>query len=495
MKKIFAVIFSVSVALVISTLSASAFEDDILKRFIYPQYDKTISMDFEDAELSDVLKIFSQQSGMNFIAADEIRGKQVTLYFEKVPVEEALNRILKANNLTYELQSDSNIFIVKSLGPVSTQLTTRVYRLKHSSVSNSKIKDTFTIESAEGEEDSSESSSSDGGGSEDKGIKEALKRVLSNEGEVVEDPRTNSLIVSDYPDRFPAIEQTIARLDVPIPQILIEVEMLDISKSIADLMGIKPGATPLSFTGGSRTHYYPWDQNELVRKGSVTGSTYTSGTIDASGLTATLQFLKTHTDTKNLARPRILTLNNETAEIMISTDEAIGIKTITQASEGSSTLSVEAERVETGVFLTVTPQANLETREITMAIQPRVIEARTGGTFQGQTFKDAEERGTKSILRVPDNQTIVIGGLLRDDSEKTRTGIPILSKIPILGMAFRHKDDNKTKRELVIFITPHILPDMKSVQSALLTQESFFKKQYSFHRESVVENALDRFER
>lgn len=431
-------------------------------RFIYPEYSKTISMDFKNARIDDVLKIFSQQSNLNFIASQDILNKEITLFLEKVPVEEALERILQANDLTYEIQPGSDIFIVKSVEKPSKELLTRVYYFQYATVSTSKLNQTISFEESE---DSSSSSTEDSSSeSTDAGILAALQSVLTSSGNIVEDPRTNSVIITDIPSIFPIIEETIARLDVPIPQILIEVEMLDISKTTGDQLGIRMGGTPFSFTGAQKHHVYPWDQNNILESGrhvfdSEENPEFVVGTIDASGFSATVQFLKSQTDTKYLARPQILTLNNETAEIKISTNEAIGIATQTDATEGVATQSVEAERVETGVFLTVTPQANLLTNEITMAIAPRVVEARTGGTFSNTTFKDPEERGTKSILKIRDGNTIIIGGLLRTDISNTLTKLPILGDIPFIGMAFRHKDKTVQDRELVIFITPHILQE------------------------------------
>ena len=427
--------------------------------FTYPEYSKTISMDFKDAVLNDVLKIFSQQSGLNFIASQNVAERKVTLFLDKVPVEEALERILSANDLAYEIEPGSNIFIVKPSTRPAEELLTRIYNLKHATVRSSKLNSTVSIlsdgESSQSSGESGASTTNEFGNSA--GIVAAIKTVLSRFGSIIEDPRTNSLVVTDLPRQFPLIEQAISRLDMPVPQILIEVEMLDVSKETGEQLGVKYGDTPLTFKGGERDVVYPWNQNRLLDKGfTFEDPEYRVGTISAAGLTMALQFLKSQTDTKNLARPRILTLNNETAQIMISTDEAIGIQTQTQSSEGSATSSVTAERVKTGVFLTVTPQVNLATREITLAIVPKVIEARTGGTFSGTTFKDPEERGTKSILRVHDNDTIVLGGLLRTDYSNTITKLPILGDLPVVGAVFRHKDKTATDRELIIFITPRI---------------------------------------
>lgn len=473
-----------------------AFELSSLDELLYPKSEKTISMDFIKADLNTVLKLFSQQSGLNFIAATDIASKTVNLYLDNVPVEEALERILSANNLSYEIEPGSNIFVVNEMETSDKQLMTRIYPLKFATVPSSKLNSTL-------------SSDDDGGGSQDdddesSGIIGAIEGILTDSGSVVEDIRTNSIIVSDIPSQFPLIEQTISKLDVRIPQILIEAELLDISKNTADLLGAKFGSTPVTFTGAERDTLYPFDRNKIfnnVGKSGGQGFTfneneYRVGTLSFAGLTIALDFLRTQTDTKNLARPRILTVNNSTAEIFISTDEAIGLASSTTASEGTSTSVAQAERVQTGVFLKVTPQANVYTREITMAIEPKVIQARAGGTFGGTTFKDPEERGSKSILRVHDGDTIVLGGLLRSDIVDTKTRVPILGKIPILGAPFRHTNKTESQRELIIFITPHILEDNMISNTASSRRTSITREQsIPEDRRSVIEQALSSIEK
>lgn len=187
---------------------------------------------------------------------------------------------------------------------------------------------------------------------------------------------------------------------------------------------------------------------------------YTASNISFEGLTFLVQFLRTKSDTRSLARPRILTLNNETAEIRISTDEAIGITSSVTGADAGTEAVTEAERANTGVVLTVTPQANVETGEIVMAIEPKVIQATPASGFVGaDQFKNTEERGSKSILRVTDGDTIIIGGLLRSDESDARTKVPVIGSIPVLGGAFRHKDKSVEERELIIFITPQILDE------------------------------------
>lgn len=434
-------------------------------KFVYPNYSKRISMDFKDASLEDVLKIFSQQSGMNFIAASDLHDKKVTLFFDNIPVEEALEKVLDANDLEYEVQQGSDIFIVKPKPGEGQDLVTRIYRLKNASVPSSKINSTVSIESggSSGSGSSSGGASSSagvGGGGSSGGILAAVRGVLTRYGKVMEDPRTNSLIVTDSESQFKDIEMLIARLDVSVPQVLIEVEMLDVSKNSADLIGVKFSDKLAELTGATRQVLYPWDLHLLKDKGyTFEDPEYTAGLLNTSVSRMIVQFLQTRSDTRNLARPRIVTLNNQAAEIKISTDEAIGVTTQTMSAGGSADTTKEAERVKTGVFLLVTPQANLANGEITLAVAPRVIQARTGATFGDQTFKDAEERGSQQIMKVKNGETVVVGGLMRTDNTEIVTKLPVLGDLPLVGRVFRHKDSSKTERELLIFITPSIVGD------------------------------------
>lgn len=466
--------------------TAIAYDD-----FDYQEYSKHVSMDFKDASLKDVLKIFSQQSGLNFIASDSIKDRTVTIYLDNVPIEKALEGILSANNLSYEIKKGENIFIVRELSRAGEETITKIFYLKYATTTISRL----NLQIAEGLTDEDE-------GYEQtilpSGIKEAVEEILSPIGRLVEDPRTNSLIVTDVTSQFPLIENTIASLDIPTPQVLIEVEMLDVSKNLVDKLGVKLGEEPVSWSGPTRTSYWPFNNNVASKTGVPV--TYAVGTLDFTGFTAVLNILKSDSTTRYLARPRLLTLSNETAEIKITTDEAIGLKTTTQSAEGAAQQTQEAERVETGISLRVTPQVNHATGEITMFLEPKVSEARVGGTFGGTTFKDPEERGTKSVVRVKNGQTVVIGGLLRTQLSQTVTKVPFLADVPLIGAMFRHK--NKTKdedRELIIFITPRIMNESTAAaaEKRALAYSPFSGREQacSLERVRAVSNALDNVSR
>ena len=116
----------VFVLLLLSLVYAS----EISKGLVYPEYSKVISMDFQNANLKDILKIFSKQSGLNFIASESVQERKVTVYLDQVPVEQALDRLLTANNLTYDIDLESNVFIVRETGEPELKTITKVYFLK-----------------------------------------------------------------------------------------------------------------------------------------------------------------------------------------------------------------------------------------------------------------------------------------------------------------------------------------------------------------------------
>jgi type IV pilus assembly protein PilQ len=463
----------------------------------------TISMDFDGARLNDILKLLSMQSGLNFIASESVKDRKITLFLDKVAIRSAMEKLFKANNLTYELDEDSNIFIVKDWGKPQLETVTKVFYLKYASVESSFLEK----EKKNAMEDDSSSSSSSSA-KEETGILIVLEKMLSTNGSVVEDRRTNSIIVTDVPSRMHQIEKVIAEIDVPQPQIMLEVEMLDVSKNTVDKLGFNwsgAGSFSLSVISAARWTTFPFagfksspPQHGIIQQGDGSG-TSDKGIVEFSNLAMTLDFLRVLTDTKSLARPKILTLNNETAEIKITTNEAIGLSTSTSGSSTETTTTTkEAEREETGVSLKVTPQVNADTGEITMFLVPTVSEAKLGATFENVQYKDPEVRSTKSTVRIKDGETIILGGLIRTELSQSETKLPIFGDLPIVGALFRHKNaDVNRERELLVFITPHIVKDSnfmlaKAKKTVLPDREQ--SASTGFDRSSSIDSSLNRFE-
>ncbi len=463
---------------------------------------RKISMDFRDASLKTILKVFSEQASLNFIASQAVQDRSITLFLDNVPLQEAMDKIMSANNLIYELEPGSNVFIVKEWGRPEIETITKVYNLKYTRLASSTLQKAISAGSAGGGAAAASGESASGGGAQagaggggggEAGIESSIRGVMTSNGKVMQDPRTNSLIVTDIPSQFELIDRVVALLDVPTPQVMIEVEMLDVSKRTIDQMGVKTTPGLMSLTGSSVPTKFPnfmWKGQDLS---GLTTPSFTYGTLSSAVFQAVLDYLTTDTKTKFLARPRILSLSNETAEIKITTNEAVGLKTTTQSASGTATQTEEAERYETGISLNVTPQVDAATGTVTMFIKPTVSQARQGGTFGGTTFKDPEVRSSSTTLMVKDGETIVVGGLIRTNDETT------ISNIPIIGALFRHKNSTKEERELIVFITPRIIgfDNVSTFAKNDITSSGLmpYREQSSaVSRKEAVDNMLERWD-
>lgn len=430
---------------------------------------------------------------------------KVTLYLDKVPLKEAMDKLFEVNNLTYEFDEVSRIIIVKPVTAEVEEPITKVFTLKYASVSTSSLQSEMSTNlSSIGKSAATTGRWKTEG---EAGITNVIKKLLSKKENIIEDPRTNSLIITDFPSKFPMIEETIRRLDIPVPQVMLEVEMLNVNKNKVDKIGIKFGQTPFAITlkGAIRDTFWPFDSTLPIVSGQTLDKTpgsisVSQGTSENPSYTVLLDFLKTQSDTKYLARPRILTLNNETAEIKIVTQESIGVNTTTQ---GTTTTQAEAERAETGVSLRVTPQINSETGEITMFIYPQVSEATQGNLITSESknfqYRDPEVRSTKCVVRVKDGETVIVGGLIRSEYTATITKLPLLGDIPVLGALFRHKDKTRDReRELLVFITPRIIKEqptqLTKLENVGIINDREQTTEPVYERQKFISNSLNNFE-
>src|SRR3989338_6166629 len=240
-------------------------QDELLE----DKMDALISMDLKGVSLVEVLKIFSLQTGLNFIASEAVAERKITLYLDNITVKDAMDEIFIANNLTYEFKPVKNIFIVKDWGSPALETDTRVYPLKYVSVSNART------------------------GALLGGIKDALTAMLSPKGKIIEDPLTNSLVITDMPSKFAAIEKVIKKLDILIPQVMIEAEIMDVDKSDVDKLGFKfSGENWLKYTGPNFGSVFPLTGSTLKDglAGHATGGA-SQAKWDMSGLTFAFDFL------------------------------------------------------------------------------------------------------------------------------------------------------------------------------------------------------------
>ena len=434
-----------------------------------------ISMDFTDAKLKKVLQMFSQQSGMNFIAGQNVQDRTVTIYFNNVKIEDALNYIMNANNLTYDEQEPgSNMFIVKETGKPEIETITKIYELRYAQLNaptNAGARSTVA----------------------DAGIESVVRGVLSENGKIIADKRSNSLIITDVPSRFPIVENLLSKLDVRTPQVMIRVEMLETSTSLVESLGINWSGEFGVYGGPTVNTIWPMN-NSLGRNNSQERGISETGSLSLGTTTATLNALLNNSDTKTLARPQILTINNETAEININSNDTIETET-TYDTVGNTAIprvkfirAGEAERP--GITLKVTPTIS-KSDFITMVIEPKLI-SKSVSDFSTTTNKvfDLSFRTAKTTVMVKDGETVFIGGLIKAEKEKGLKKVPFFGDIPVLGAAFRYKSKDNSDRELIIFITPNIIKDIPYAIGSISEREQEKPKAI---REEEVNSVLDLF--
>ncbi|NLX18292.1 MAG: type II secretion system protein GspD [Desulfobulbus sp.] len=504
MRRVYAVLIIVMFVCGVVTPGYAFYDGDFYGDFLLASSKKKISMDLEGASLVDVLKVLSQQTGLSFVSAQSVTDRRLTLYLEKVPLKEAMDTIFKANDLVYEFYPESNIFIIKEAVVPEVMMETRVYKLKHALVPGGRL--ATVIEDMSGSSGSGGSSSSGQNTEEEGNILEAIRDVLSEYGSVNEDPRTNSLVVRDVAASFPSIERVIALLDVPLPKVLIEVEVLDVSKDLADRLGLNISDGLVASLGvlaggenavAARTTTFPF---KLLgnRSGTIPDSTVTPGQILVGGFTATLEMLRSDASTRFLARPKILTLSGQTAEINLVSNEAVNASS--SLDSDSNSLTIEVERQDVGTKLRVTPQVDLDGGEVVMIVEPEVSSAVNDVDLDnlargyGLVIKKVQRRESKSVVRIKDYETLMVGGLLTKKAVESNTRVPFFGSIPLLGKAFRHSAVTEEDRELLVFITPKIVREDGALVAATENISFVSREQTPGDRKRVIDQAMARFE-
>jgi len=487
--------------------------------------DIRVSVRVKDAPLAVFLETISAQAKVNFLISEEVQQKKVTAFLQNVSVREALQMLLEIKGLTYQQIGKSSTYIIAPRSKAAVVRITRIYTLNYiplipvldnqrglgggSSGGSSGGSTPF------GSQGQAAGFSSTGGGAQPAGgggsfpggnaqvdsgiyIYNVIKSILTKEGQVAIDPRTNAIIVTDVPDVFPQIEQIISELDKKAPQVVIEAQIVEIDTDKTQNLGLEWGAadgTLASFQGPQRDTTLPLNLPNNLSKtrlfdpvgqivssiggGSGAGSTTTGagGTTTTSGVSATTSSLKTgivrmdqltivlraliqRSEARFLGKPKVLTMNNKQATIEISRDQALAINSGSISTTGSaSQTTTQAERKQTGLKLRVVPQVNKE-GYITLLVDPEyvdVIESAVS-TPQNRIF-DSIKRSTHTLVRIKNGQTLVLGGLLNSRETKLVRKVPFFGYIPLIGWLFTSTANTRDNSDLVIFLTPTIVND------------------------------------
>ena len=404
---------------------------------------KKISLDFQDADLANILRLLADVSGLNIVIGTGVRGK-VTIKLINVPWDQAMNIILKMNHLGQI--REGNILHIDTLDNISRQLSKEAAARDAQVIAEELITEILPVNYADADE-----------------LTETLQKSLSPRGSIMVDQRTNTLIIKDVEKRIVEILELSKTLDTQTPQVLIEARIVQADTSFARSLGISWGATftdlssnnVIGVQGGTAggfnapTPGFAIDLPATVSGlGAVPGVGFTFGRFTDNPINLDLRLSAGELSglTKTISSPRIITLDNRTAKI----EQGESIPFQTTSLQGTQTTFVDANLV-----LEVTPHVTRD-GSILMSVKA----ARNSlGSFSGPAGPSISKREATTEVLLKDGETTVIGGIFLNETSETEAGLPWLSKIPVLGWFFKNVSTTETKNELLIFITPTIIRD------------------------------------
>ncbi|HLG22760.1 MAG TPA: type IV pilus secretin PilQ [Candidatus Manganitrophaceae bacterium] len=404
------------------------------------------SMEFRNADLKDVLRALGQENRLNLIVSEDVAGK-LTLSFREVTFDEALDAILKINNLTSFREGDIIRIMKSPFGDGESDLATKIIPIHFATA---------------------------------KETQESVKTLLTKKGNISVDVRTNALVVRDYAWNMAKIEEVVKALDGKTPQVMIEARIVEVNSNFTRELGVQwggrvyeagsggtfrvagaaNGASALS--GGSQLFGNNFAVNLPAAVGAGSGGAFgfTFGNI-GSTLQLDLQ-LSAMEDTgkgKILSNPRVMTLNNKEAkissgtEILIPTTSILSTATSSSATAPGSTATTGVTTINAKLELTVTPHITPDNQ---ILIHVKTDKKDPDFNRQVQNIPPLSTRTAETDLLVGDKETIAIGGIYTRNESEGEKGVPWLSKIPILGWLFKKEFKTDIQNELLIFITPTI---------------------------------------
>ena len=405
---------------------------------------EAFSLDVQEADLHDVLRLIADVMEVNIIAGADVQGS-VTTRLENVPWEEALDAVLSINGMGHERSGN-----VIRVAPLEHFVKAREARLREREAQR-QTQPIFTQVVSINYANAAR-------------LQPNLEKLLSDRGSLAVDTRTNTIIVNDTQAAISTIADLVATLDRPTPQIMIESRIVETSRNFLRELGVQlagraqekinasfPSAVSIfgAGTGGDADvpGNFILDLPAQVGTGAGGSLGISFASVGSSFLDVQLSALEASGRGKVISRPRIATLDN--TEALIQSGRRIPFET-TSANQGTQTQFADAS-----ISLRVTPHVTPHG-----FINMKILASRNAADFTN-TSRDGvptiitREATTEMLVR--DGDTVVIGGLYTHDASVSRDGVPFFSKIPVIGVLFRRTRNRDTTDELLFFITPRII--------------------------------------
>lgn len=392
--------------------------------------DKPITLNFKNTNIREVFELLAKLSGINILFDEDVKAQPVTIFVKDVSFQQALNLLLSTNKLFMKKISDDTIIIIPKNKAKMDQYQDLMVRTFYLNIA--KAKDIVNL------------------------IRSMLdvKRVFVNEA-------LNSITLRDTPEKIKLVEKIIAANDLKEAEVILDVEILEISRT--------------------KTLKYGWNFSpSLTATASVQGRTATTGggislaelrDLSKDNIIFTLpsvvmNLIKQDSDAQTLANPRVRVLNNKQAKFHIG--DRIPIQTSTVQATTATQVTSTFEYKDVGIKLSIEPTVHLNnTISLKMGLEISTLgdALEFGGGIKQYRFGT---RNAETVINLRDGETVIIGGLIKDEERKGRVKVPVLGDIPFIGKLFSSADDGTIKTDILMSITPNIvrgleLPD-KDIQ-------------------------------
>jgi type IV pilus assembly protein PilQ len=408
---------------------------------------RRISLDFQQADISNVLRLIAEVSGFNMVVGEGVKSK-VTMKLVSVPWDQALDMILKMNGLGKIRQS--NILWIDSLANIAKQ------QGEEASARDAKIRAeplvdrVFYIRNLQATE-----------------LLTSLRQYLSPRGLMQMSQGSNALVVRDTESQVGIIKQLVDGLDLEVPQVQIEARIVQADTTYSRSLGVQWGIQNVNqlgdsfgvanFKTGNTGAFGAQTSNFLVNLPATVGGLtstpgvgFTIGRANGALLDMRLSAGELLGLSKVIAAPKVTTLDKREAKI--SQGESIPFQTTSL--QGTQTTFVDAN-----LELNVTPQiTSRDPKETGKLIMMKVRATRNAvGARSNPAGPSIDRREANTQVNIRDGETMVIGGVFIDSQRNNVSGIPYLSRVPLLGWLFKQKTEDVSKQELLIFLTPTIV--------------------------------------
>jgi len=419
-----------------------------------PKYTgEPISVNLKDVDLKDFFRLIHEISGLNVVLDPNVHGT-LTIVLDDVPWDQALDIVLKNNDLARELEG--NVLRIATVETLKKEADARRAQIESEALAVEKVSVTRFLSYAKA-----------------KDVIITVKKFLSQRGDVVADDRTNAVIVSDIPKVIPQIDRLLTQLDRKTQEVEIEARVVAATRQFARDIGTQLGfgwgnghsaiggnagaGTSPTTVGGLTPGYITvpgsGSSGSTIPLFSNLGSTSpTSGLtfVNASNnvrIDAVLSMAESRGLLKVLSRPRVVTQNN----IQALVKQGVRVPIVTQAQLGGPPT---VTYVDAFLRLTVTPQITSE-NTIFLNVDVENTTPNFGQEVQGNPELITQQATTQVL--VTDGGTVVIGGVIQTQNSINITQVPLLGNLPYLGNLFKHTQVQTSNQELIFFITPRII--------------------------------------